>query len=125
MRSLVQVYALTVCFCSLMCFVIALGIGGYDMVEVAAPELTLPTYPYGAAGGTFPDGKSPSPDEIIAAEAEQRRLAIRHQTQSALQSLIFIGIVCAIDVVVFAIHWRLARREERRVAATTMARGAL
>lgn len=122
MRSLIQVYALMVCFCALMCFVVAMGIGAYDVIEIAAPEFTLQdaTALY-ASYQVAPDPKDKrTPDQIAAAKAEQHRQAVIYTRHSAVQSLIFIGIVCAIDVVLFAVHWWIAMREasvQRRTAA--------
>lgn len=40
-RSAIQIYALCVCFATLMCLVIALGVGLYDAVQIAFPSFTL------------------------------------------------------------------------------------
>ena len=40
-RSFVEIYGLAVCFVTLLCFVIALGVGIYDLLQVAFPEFTL------------------------------------------------------------------------------------
>ena len=40
-RSFVEIYGLAVCFVTLLCFVIALGAGIYDLLQVAFPEFTL------------------------------------------------------------------------------------
>jgi hypothetical protein len=120
MRSLVQVYALVVCFCALMCFVIALGLGIYDIIEAAAPEFTLTAdrYSFSAAYqvSALNDGKEHTKEELAAAQSEQHRMAVAYQRQSALQSSIFAGIICAIDAAEFAVHWRIARRSEMRSA---------
>ncbi len=118
MRSLIQVYALLVCFCALMCFVVALGIGAYDVIEIAAPEFALQdaTALY-ESYQVAPDPKDArTPEQIAAAKAEQHRQAVLYTRHGAVQSLIFIGIVCGIDVVLFAVHWSLARREANEIA---------
>lgn len=118
MRSLIQIYALAVCFCALMCFVIALGVGAYDVVEIAAPELTLTAdrhacYPHASI---LTDGKTHTEAELAEARAVQERWSLDYQRRSAIASLIFAAIVCAIDAFVFAVHWWIARREARAVA---------
>ena len=45
-KSLLEIYALAVCFVTVVCFVIALGIGLYDLVELAYPEFSLSSYEY-------------------------------------------------------------------------------
>jgi hypothetical protein len=42
-KSLVEIYALAVCFFAIICFVIALGIGVYDIIELSNPELSFYT----------------------------------------------------------------------------------
>ena len=43
-RGLVEVYAMAVCFVTLVCFVIALGIGIYDLIQIVNPEFTTSSY---------------------------------------------------------------------------------
>ena len=43
-RPSVETYGLAVCFTALLCFVIALGVGLYDLLQIAAPEFTLNAY---------------------------------------------------------------------------------
>ena len=45
-KSILGIYALAVCFVALGCFVIALGIGVYDLIQIANPEFTLNPYEY-------------------------------------------------------------------------------
>ena len=91
---------------------VALGIAMYDIVELANPSLTNGQLAAYATSDrfvhTFPDKKL-----LPAAQQDESRLleraiyveSIRH---AALQSLIFAGIVLAIDTVVFVLHWWIA-----------------
>ena len=45
-KSILEIYALAVCFVALLCFVIALGIGVYDLIQITNPEFTLNAYEY-------------------------------------------------------------------------------
>lgn len=45
-RSSIEIYGLAVCFVTLLCFVIALGVGIYDLLQIAFPEFTLSAYEY-------------------------------------------------------------------------------
>ena len=38
-KSFVEIYGLAVCFVTLLCFVIALGVGIYDLLQVAFPRV--------------------------------------------------------------------------------------
>ena len=45
-KSILEMYALAVCFVALVCFVIALGIGVYDLIQIANPVFTINAYEY-------------------------------------------------------------------------------
>ena len=45
-KSILEIYALAVCFVALVCFVIALGIGVYDLIQIANPVFTINAYEY-------------------------------------------------------------------------------
>ena len=114
-RSLIGIYALAVCFCSLMCLMIALGIGGYSVVRIAAPEFTLAENP-----GTYTDEQFlqwyPQKKDLPAAERAQARkelgaAALHYERRGAQRMLVWVLIIAAIDGVVYALHWRLARQD--------------
>jgi hypothetical protein len=134
-RTLVEIYALAVCFFSVACFVITLGVALYDLVEIAAPTFTLNTHDYGRhqsdqafleSGGTttriirVQDGerveeiKQPTDNADLAKKREEsfQRVLVAEQ-RSATQSLVRAAIILAIASLVFLIHWRLARYSQR------------
>lgn len=41
-----RIYALAVCFASILCIAISTGIGLYDMVQITFPKLTMDSYHY-------------------------------------------------------------------------------
>jgi hypothetical protein len=45
-KSILEVYALAVCFATIVCFVVALGIALYDLVKILNPEFALSSYEY-------------------------------------------------------------------------------
>ena len=45
-KSSIEIYGLAVCFVTLLCFIIALGVGIYDLLQIAYPEFTLNAYEY-------------------------------------------------------------------------------
>ena len=45
-KSILEIYALAVCFLALVCFVIALGLGVYDLIQIANPGFTINAYEY-------------------------------------------------------------------------------
>lgn len=123
MRSLIQIYALAVCFATLMCFVVALGVGLYDVVQLTAPDLTLQHYQPYQSNHTFvqyyPDNKQLPDDEMTELREQGLRQALDGERRAALQSAVFVLMIVAIDVVVFAVHWRIAKQERLRTEQTT------
>ncbi len=128
-KSILEIYAFAVCFVALVCFVIALGIGVYDLIQIANPEFTITAHEYerhqsneafrAPPWGITPFGTAPGirvePTELPEEEVTQRReksyqAAIRSEQRRGMQSLIQIVIVLVIDVLVFVPHWLLARR---------------
>jgi hypothetical protein len=129
-KSILEIYAFAVCFVALVCFVIALGIGVYDLIQIANPEFTISGYeherhqsneafrgppwgratPFGIAPG-IPMEPAELPEEEVTQQREKSyQAAIRSERRRGMQSLIQIVIVLVIDVLVFAPHWLLARR---------------
>ena len=116
-RSLIQVYSLTVCFCTLMCGVIALGFATYDLIRIAAPGFTI-TSSYGVWESdeqfvlVYPDKKGLPPAELAILREKHRQEALAYERKTGQQGFVFAFIILAIDGAVYAIHWRIARRAE-------------
>ena len=133
-KSILEIYALAVCFVALVCFVIALGIGVYDLVQIANPEFTINAYEYerhqsneafrrssgrelrGIARGVPVGPTERSEEELTREREESYQSALRSEQRRAGQSLTMMAIVLLIDVLVFVPHWLLTRK--RRVAST-------
>jgi hypothetical protein len=115
-RSLIQLYALAVCFATLMCLVVALGLGTYDLVRIGAPSFTVQDYGYWQSDEQlllyYPDKKEMPLHERDAFREGQSLAAVKAERRGALQRLVFVAIILGIDVVVYAIHWRIAKRME-------------
>lgn len=116
-KGLLEIYALSVCFVALVCFVISLGIGIYDIVEITSPEFTLRTYVYEKHQTNkmftrnWPEGKPLlSDEEITKQRKESYTIAIRTERRDALQSFTRVTIIILIDIVVFFVHWKIAKR---------------
>ena len=127
-KSTLEIYALAVCFIALVCFVVALGIGLYDLIQIASPEFTLNAYEYerhqsnenfrgspgrvlrGAIAPGIPIEPTERPEEEVSQQREESfQAALRSERRRGLQSLLQIMIILVIDVLVFVPHWLLAR----------------
>jgi hypothetical protein len=123
-KSLLEIYALAVCFATIVCFVISLGIALYSIVEIVNPEFTMKSYEYdqyqsndaywqrhsGEYWNKEKGPQRPSEDELTKKRKESYQLAIIAEKRSGLQGLTKTAIIILIDTVVFLIHWCIARR---------------
>jgi len=130
-KSILEIYALAVCFVTLLCFVIALGIGVYDLIQIANPEFTISAYEYerhqsneafdtvrGSPGRALreiapgiPIEPTQRPEEEVTQQREESfQAALWSERRRGVQSLIQIVIILVIGVLVFVPHWLLARK---------------
>ena len=118
-KNILAVYALAVCFVTIVCAVIAAGIGAYDMVELAVPEFTLSSYQHDQhqSNDAFFQGdcEKKSAEGLTEEAKTAKRLssyetAIKAERRDAIQSLIKVLIVLLIDLAVFFAHWKLMKR---------------
>lgn len=111
-RSMIAIYSLIVCFCSLMCLMIVLGFGIYDVVRIAAPEFTVVDQFSLQTDEQYlvyyPDKKTLPAAELAQLRRDQHLATIRYERHAALQRLVWVLIIGVIDAVVYALHWRLA-----------------
>lgn len=91
---------------------VALGVGLYDVLQIASPEFTLPGYEVYSSNEAFArlwsDRGLPAP-ELTRLREQALADALAGERRAAMQSGAFVLMVLAIDAVVFAIHWRLGR----------------
>lgn len=134
-RTLVEIYALAVCFFSVACFVITLGIALYDLVEIATPAFTLDAREYErhqsdqaflqsggtttrivrVEGGERIEETRPAPDstDLTKKREESFQRALAAERRGAGQSLVRAGIILLISCLVFMLHWQLAKNNQR------------
>jgi len=131
-KSLLEIYALAVCFATIVCFVISLGVALYSVVEIANPEFTMNSYQYNRYQSNDAywlsrvddyrnkekEMQRPSEDELTKQRQEGYRLAIISEKRDGFQGLTKTAIILLIDTVVFLIHWRIARRARETNIAT-------
>jgi hypothetical protein len=128
-KTILEVYALAVCFATIICFVIALGIAVYNVIQIINPEFTLSSYEYDRhqSNDAFwkNDGcgydkekklERPPEEELAQRRLESYRQVIKSEKRDASQSLTVASIIIAIDVIVFLVHWRVARRARETTA---------
>ena len=140
MNKFVRIYALTVCFTTITCMTVSLGIGLYDVLQMTFPDLMMDTYQaqmlrsddsfrqsYQNNPGAFslqasgmihlpmtakPDGAPPSDEEVSRLRLERLDAAHSSIRYAAKRSLLQIFIILLVSGPLFYVHWRLANKPE-------------
>lgn len=125
-KSVLEIYALAVCFVAVVCFVVALGIAGYSTLEIAKPDFTINSWQYtrhqtndafwrdsGGDRDCDPDKKKKerqSELELTKRREDSYAKVLSSEQRDGTQTLVKCLIIMLIDAIVFAFHWVLARR---------------
>ena len=123
-RTFLELYALAVCFINVLIGSIAVGIIIYSAVSIAAPELTLAGWQYSKYQSNdefiasrfdmenFSDKfKDMSPQEITRKREAAYRIALKAEQRDGIQNIIQFSIVLLIQIILFFVHWKLAKRK--------------
>lgn len=124
-KTILEIYALAVCFFTVACFVITLGLAIWDIVELSAPEFTILNHSFEChqSDETYKDCNAsqhkytreespevfPSGQELTDARNKSYEQVIKSERRQALQGLVQKMIIILLDALVFFGHWRLAR----------------
>ena len=120
-KSFTKNYAVTVCFVMVICAAIALGIGIYDVIEMSNPEMTLSSEQLEKhqtnevfVRNWSSDKEMPGDREVTALREKSYEKALSAGARDAVKSFIRVVTVLVIIIVIFFVHWFLARsaREE-------------
>ena len=116
-KSILEIYALAVCFATVVCLVIALGVASYNIIGIFKPEFTMSVYEYDKyqSNDAFwkdysKNEQRPPEGELTLKRMENYKLALHSEYRDAWQGLIKATLVVIFDVIFFIIHWRIARR---------------
>lgn len=120
-RSLLEIYALTVCFASVMFLIVTVAMCLNEGVRMAAPSATVSGWTYErslsdeAFLSTWPKER-PHPDAstLPRLRSEAFRSALDSERHDGLKSFLQSLMYTIVASVVFCLHWTLARRERRR-----------
>lgn len=119
-KNILRIYALAVCFVSIIVFSVSAGIGVYDVVQINLPETTLSGWQYERYTSNenftrdWPAEKALLDDaEMDRLREEHLRIAIAGEARDAKRSLIQQLITMLIVAALFLLHWRLSRNAMR------------
>ena len=131
-KTIVEIYALSVCFVSVGCLVIVLSLAIWDIVGAMFPEFTVNAHEFerhqsnedflhfrldileiGRASGMktdVPKGSELSEEQVSQARARNWNRLLKVERRGAVQGLARNIIILFIDIVLIWVHWGIARR---------------
>lgn len=119
-KNILRIYALAVCFVSVIVFSVSAGVGVYDVVQINLPETTLSGWQYERYTSNenftrdWPQDKALPDDAALDRLREQHlRIAIDGEARDAMRSLIQQLITLLIVAALFVAHWKLSRNAMR------------
>jgi hypothetical protein len=130
-RSKLEVYALAVCFAAVVCLVISAGIGGYAVIRIIQPELTMKKWDcdqyqsndvfwqsrrYGTAEERKLEQR-PAEENLTERRLESFKRALSVERRDGVQTLIQCAMFFLAGAVSLLVHWRIARRAREESAA--------
>jgi len=142
-KSVLEIYALAVCFFTVACFVFMMGFAAWYAVELCAPKFTIGASDYqrhksddafreslisehSYSGAPAPPSSSgaatpapyvpPEGASLTAAREKSLQQVLDAERRQALQDLVYTSFFLCIAVLVFAVHWKLAARARQNVA---------
>lgn len=125
-KTILEIYALAVCFLTLACFIVLLGFALWSFIGLTAPSFTLNRHQYDChlSDQAYEDcisveylysrqyNPKPVPEGAALSAARQAAYAdlLRSEQRQSLQGLTMQLAMLAIVSLAFFAHWRLARR---------------
>lgn len=124
MKSKLEIYALAVCFASIVCLIISIGIAGYSIIEITAPKITMSSCKYQnyQTNDAYWKSKSecsekniarPKEDELTKQRLDTFALAIEGEQREGFQTLIKCLMFIFISGIVLLVHWRIAKNARK------------
>ncbi len=135
-KTVLEIYAMAVCFFSVVVFVVALVTAAWDVVQWAAPEFTVNdrvyechqsdefyrecqseaetgfwrAHGYGARGGEQSEAEPLAGAELTKRRENSYRRLLNAERRDAARGLAQKTLLALVVLVLFGAHWRLAKR---------------
>lgn len=124
-RSIIEIYAMAVCFATALILVITIGAACYNLVQMTYPEFTVCSYTftshqsndafwrhlcyYNSYYGVNKDVRPPEA-ELTQKRLEDYKISMKDESRNGMQKLLKALFIIFIGLAFFSIHWRIARR---------------
>lgn len=123
-KTLIEIYALLVCFASIFIVIVNAASGGYAAVRAAQPTMTLDGYSYRRSLSdelfmeSWPaQSPRPNPADVPKLRKAMYDQALDVESRAGLNGFTSSLMYVVAAGLVFGLHWRLAQREHATLAA--------
>ena len=130
-KSILEIYALTVCFFAVVCFVVVSALAVHDAVQIIHPEFTMSRHQYerymsneafiqavltGAAESRASLKTLPR-DEITRYRVSEYKRVLHAERHDGKRNFFKMLVILVIDAIAFAIHWQIGHGARQEVLA--------
>lgn len=125
-KSILEIYALAICFIAVIFIAVALGRATYSLVEIETPEFTISSLQYfrhqtnDSYWKVCPVGQYCGPNEKTKERPSEQELTkereaslaneLSQEQRNGSQTLVKCLVVMITNLLFFAVHWFVARR---------------
>ena len=131
MKNLLEVYALAVCFVSVVVFVIVSGFGTWGLIQWVAPDFAISSYDYSCylsdeaysdclKNRSYYDKNKedlPTGEELTRKRLAKYQNDLVNTERAGKQTVVVIFVVLMIGLIIFYIHWSLASKIRNKTKA--------
>ncbi len=121
-KTILEIYALAVCFIIIICFAVTLGMAIHDVIQIKYPSFTLNAWQYEKfqSNENFCSNKlvtgvknqcpSQNENELTKMREAAYATSLKNEQRNGLQGLVNALIIILINIIIFIPHWIIARR---------------
>jgi hypothetical protein len=125
LKSKLEIYALAVCFASVLFLIVSASMAGYALFQIATPDVTMAAYIYDKHQSNDAFMKSRrscseegaqaklSDAEITKQRQESYALALNAEKRAGYQALIHSIIFILVAAIALVLHWLIAKSARR------------
>lgn len=128
-KSILEIYALAVCFMGVVAIVISLSTGIYDLIEISSPDFTIDQWQYEQHSSNdkfwenYPNRypsklngsevTKPSEEKLTQMRNDSYNVVLKNEQRSGTQSLVQTVIIFILSSIVFFFHWKIFNKTQK------------
>jgi len=110
MKKILAIYCAAVCFFTVACFAVTLGLFLQQTVRILLPQITATSFEEVGIDTTLKQQKGKTQEQTKKAWEANYKKGLTIARRAAIQDMINYSIILLVDLLVFIPHWRIIRR---------------